>query len=380
MPSPSSTNLSRPQLRRFAVARTLFAKTTLRRALSRLGFVQADPLRAPARAQDLILRHRVTGYRAGDLERLYPKLPFEESFFINYGYLPRGVHERMCPRVPTRAPWTAERRAQANAVLAFVNERGVVHPREVDARFAHGKVTNWFGGSSNASTKLLEEMHYRGLLRVERRVGGVRTFAAAPATSDAESPEAAMDGLLDVAIRTYAPLPGALLGRLASQLRFGAPQWSDLRAGALARAKKRLARAEVEGVTWYWPSDEGIPVGREAALPQDDESVRLLAPFDPLVWDRARFELLWGWSYRFEAYTPAAKRIRGYYALPLLWRDQVIGWGNLKVHEGELHAELGYVAGQAPRSGVFRRGLEAELARMRAFLLTPRRATTAPSA
>ncbi len=59
------------------------------------------------------------------------------------------------------------------------------------------------------------------------------------------------------------------------------------------------------------------------------EAVRLLAPFDPVVWDRRRFEAFWGWAYRFEAYTPAPRRVRGYYALPLLWRDQVIGWGNL---------------------------------------------------
>ena len=50
--------------------------------------------------------------------------------------------------------------------------------------------------------------------------------------------------------------------------------------------------------------------------------MRLLAPFDPVVWDRRRFEMFWGWAYRFEAYTPAAKRQLGYYALPLLWRDQ----------------------------------------------------------
>ena len=56
-------------LRRYAVARTLFKPTTLLTAIRRLGFVQADPIRAPARAQDLTLRHRVKDYRAGDLER-----------------------------------------------------------------------------------------------------------------------------------------------------------------------------------------------------------------------------------------------------------------------------------------------------------------------
>ena len=58
------------QLRRYAIARSLFEPTTLPRAIARLGFVQADPMRAPARAQDLILVHRVKDYRAGDLVEL----------------------------------------------------------------------------------------------------------------------------------------------------------------------------------------------------------------------------------------------------------------------------------------------------------------------
>jgi uncharacterized protein YcaQ len=96
--------------------------------------------------------------------------------------------------------------------------------------------------------------------------------------------------------------------------------------------------------------------------------VRLLAPFDPLVWDRLRFETFWDWRYRFEAYVPPAKRTLGYYALPLLWRDAVIGWGNLAVAGGRLQADLGFVAGRPPRDPVFRRELDAELARIGAFL------------
>jgi uncharacterized protein YcaQ len=165
-------------LRRYAIARSLFKPTTLGRAIGKLGFVQADPIRAPARAQDLTLRHRVAGYRAGDLERRYPKLPLEEDFFVNYGYLPRAHHQLMHPRTP-RTVWTPARAGQAAAVLAFIRERGAAHPREVDAHFAHGKVTNWFGGSSNASTQLLDVMHYRGLLRVARREGGTRVYGVA---------------------------------------------------------------------------------------------------------------------------------------------------------------------------------------------------------
>ena len=95
-------------LRRYAVARSLFTPTTLQRALDTLGFVQADPIRAPARAQDLILRHRVTGYRAGDLERCYPSLDVQEDFFVNYGFVTSAVQALMHPR-GGRTPWTAGR-------------------------------------------------------------------------------------------------------------------------------------------------------------------------------------------------------------------------------------------------------------------------------
>jgi uncharacterized protein YcaQ len=154
-------------LRCYAVARTLFTPTTLPRAIERLGFVQADPIRAPARAQDLILRHRVRDYHVGDLDRRYAKLAIEEDFFINYGFLPRATHQLMHPRKP-RKRWTKSRAAKAAAVLAFMRERGVVHPSEVDAQFQHGRVRSWGAGSSNATTHLLDDMHYRGLYRRSR--------------------------------------------------------------------------------------------------------------------------------------------------------------------------------------------------------------------
>src|SRR5215469_5169088 len=126
-------------LRRFAVARSLFKPTTLKRALDRLGFVQADPIRAPARAQDLILRHRVKNYHAGDLERLYPTLDVEEDFFVVYGFVTKSIHALMHPRanagVPAEGsePWPAGQRKRARLLLEFVQARGAVHPREVDS-------------------------------------------------------------------------------------------------------------------------------------------------------------------------------------------------------------------------------------------------------
>ena len=360
MPSPA---LTLDHLRRYAVARSLFAPTTLPQAITRLGFVQADPIRAPARAQDLTLRHRVKGYRAGDLETRYPRLGVEEDFFVNYGFLPRATQALMHPRTP-RTAWPASRHHQAAAVLDFVRERGVVHPREVDAQFQHGKSQNWFGGQSNASTQLLDAMHYCGLLRIARRDGGVRLYAVRPVDNTPVDPTTALDALVDVIVRKYAPLPAASLGGLLSRLGVGAPQWASQRSTVLARAKARLPSAQIGGTTWLWPAGEN-PASKRHAL---DDQVYLLAPFDPVVWDRRRFALFWGWDYRFEAYTPAAKRIRGYYALPLLWRGQVIGWGNLAVQAGQLVPDIGFVAGSAPADVGFGAALDDELGRMAGFL------------
>ena len=349
-------------LRRSAVSRTLFPPTSLQRALDALGFVQADPIRAPARAQDLTLRHRVAGYRAGDLERRYPDLDLHEEFFVNYGFVTGAVRALMFPR-RGRAPWSVVRGRHVPALLDFVRTRGPVPPREVDAHFSHGSVTNYWGGSSSATTHLLDAMHYRGLLRVARREAGIRIYAAREeeaVTRDAATRRAHLDALVDVIVSNYAPLPAASLSALVRRLRYAVPQWTRALDATLERAKRRLAHERVDGVEWYWQAHSDVRAPGDV--------VRLLAPFDPVVWDRRRFELLWGWAYRFEAYTPAPKRKLGYYALPLLWRDRVIGWGNVSVKNGTLQADLGYVASRPPRDREFRQALEEELDRLRLFL------------
>jgi uncharacterized protein len=182
-----------------------------------------------------------------------------------------------------------------------------------------------------------------------------------PLPSDREECQRRLDALADIAIQIYAPMPLPSLRFLLRRLRYATPQWERYVASAIQRAKERLAGAEVDGVNWYWPADENP--GRSVA----QERVYLLAPFDPVVWDRDRFELLWGWEYRFEAYTPAAKRVRGYYALPMLWRNRVIGWGNLAVKKEELRCEFGYVTVK-PKERAFDQELEAEVERIKAFL------------
>jgi uncharacterized protein YcaQ len=267
--------LSLDDLRQFAVARSLFGPTTLPKALERMGFVQADPIRAPARAQDLILRHRVKAYRAGDLEQRYESLGIEEDFFLNYGYVTRTVQALMHPRTESAAE-----RKKEKMLLDFVEARGAVHPREAEEHFGHGKVKNYWGGSSLATTQMLGELHYRGKLQVARREKGIRLYRIHRHESAVLNPaerRRRIDALVDVVVNIYAPLPAASLSYYVRRLRYAAPQWEKELTAALGRARERLGHARVDGMDWYWP--EGDPPSRR--LRRELETVRLLAPFDP---------------------------------------------------------------------------------------------------
>jgi uncharacterized protein len=356
--------VSLDDLRRHAVARTLFAPTTLGRAIEKLGFVQADPIRAPARAQDLTLRHRVTGYRAGDLERRYAKLSIEEDCFVNYGFLPRRHLALMHPRTPKRA-WDAATRKRAVALLDFIRERGPTHPREALAAFDHGRTPGYWGGTLNATTQLLDGMHYRGLLRVARRETGTRVYEAMEHIDDGRSPTDRAEALLRLVLDKYAPLPASSLTYLARLLQYGAPQLAPAIAKTLPALREQWPSATVDGLRWFWPEGEN-PATRRWRI--DEDCVRLLAPFDPIVWDRPRFERLWGWRYKFEAYTPAPQRRYGHYALPMLRGDRVIGWANASVVVGKLRVALGAPVGSLTRDKTLRAALDDELARMSEFL------------
>ena len=349
-------------LRHLVVTHSLFAPTSLAEAIARLGFVQADPIRAPARAQDLTLRHRVSNYRAGELEARYAALGIEEDVFINYGFVYRDLYALMHPRIVTSASAALVER-YAPTALEFVRERGSASPRELDAHFATGSTTNAWGGKSSLSSQVLDAMHYRGMLRIATRERGIRryTLAKHPPGPNDQDVDSRLDLLIDVLLNKYAPLPQKSLAPLLARLRYATPQWRERIAPAIKRVRTRTMHAMIDGVSWIWP-------GSVRSANADLEQVRLLAPFDPVVWDRTRFELLWGWAYRFEAYTPAAKRKLGYYALPMLWRDQIIGWANVSVQNNRLEWQIGYVSGSAPKDRAFKVALEKEYQRFAEFL------------
>jgi uncharacterized protein len=330
--------------------------------LAGLGFVQADPIRAPARAQDLILRHRVAGYRAGDLERRYPSLDVDEDYLYAYGFAARRLRPLLYPRHDRHsAGGRFVPAGRAADLLAFVRERGVVHPRDAQAHFGHERVTNAWGGVSSATTRELERLRHHGLLRVADRVSGIRRYEAAPPPGDPLDPADRLRALVLLVARTLAPAPEATLSTAVSRqvlwaaVPGGRPGGRWVIRDLLARGE--LAAADVGGIRYVWPAD------LEPAGPAVPARVRILAPFDPVVWDRLRFGQLWGWDYRFEAYTPAERRVLGYYAMPLLWRDRVIGWATCAGGA----VRVGY-AGPAPAGRAYAAALGAEIGRLTRFL------------
>ena len=353
-------------LRRHALAAAFPRPASLPAALAAMGFVQADPIRAPARAQDLILRHRVRGYRAGELERRYPRLGLEEGYLHVYGFMGRDLHALLHPRHDPALPdGMMVPEGIAAEVLAHVRRHGATHPAELAAALGQGLTLNAWGGQSQATTRALDLLQHHGLLRVAGRRAGIRVYAASSPPQEVPSADERVAGLTMQLARLLAPVAQPTLTGLAAKV-------ARMTVGAQARpvpallAEGLLVAEEIDGVRYLWPADApAATMGRGArAAPR---VVRFLAPFDPLVWCRRRFEHLWGWEYRFEAYTPAAKRVRGYYALPLQWGEAVIGWVTVARTAQGLDVRPGFVAGR-PDDPEFARGFDAEVAAMEAFL------------
>lgn len=340
-------------LRHHAIASSLFPPTTLGRAISRLGFVQADPIRAPARAQDLILRHRVKGYRAGDLDRQYRALRLEEDFLYAYGFMPVSTWQLLHPRGHRALSQTEQQ------VLKFVAGRRRLHPRELEAQLGKQREVNAWGGYSKATTRALERLHFLGLLRIGGRKNGVKLYELAAAITHPPMPDQQrMHRLVLLIAKILAPLSERSLRSMVGFLRYAAPGLPGRKnaVNELLKASS-LDHCEIDGVRYVWP--HGPLTRRE---PKD--AVRFLAPFDPIVWDRRRFEHFWGWPYRFEAYTPPGKRKMGYYALPLLWRADVIGWVNV----ADRNVIPGFIHGSPPVEPAFQRAFDEEVERLRYFL------------
>lgn len=343
------------QFRKRVLSDSLFSPCGMAAAIQRLGFVQADPIRCPARAQDLILRHRVKNYRAGDLERHYPNLDLEECYLYAYGFLSKDLWRLVHPK--TDKELTDEHRK----TLDLIRQHGPMHSKELETHIGGERVKNYWGGFSRSAKMAMESLHNRGALRVANRNNGIRVYEVADEFKPTLSREERLQEIMLATLQAMGATTRRFLLSELSHFKYLVENVADRRRCLQSLIDAGRIRVDTIDEVEYLSLDSG----RRGRMKPD--TVRILAPFDPIVRDRTRFEHFWNWTYRFEAYTPQQKRKLGYYAMPVLWRDQIIGWANAVVEAGRLKVDFGYVD-RRPKDRAFRLAAESEVNRLAEFL------------
>ena len=292
MSSPRATEVTQEEARRIAVRAQLLdgSATDVLETVRHLGFLQLDPIATVAPPQYLVLWSRLGAIDRGELDRLLwedRKLFEWDAFIWPVEDLPL-IQARMRRRWGhyKRERWALEflkeQAALRRYVLRELERRGPLPSRELehtDARF-HERTVWW--GTRAQLTWMLELLHQRGQIAVAGRLGTHR--------------------LWDLAERVYPEtelIPAAKARRIAAEKRF--------RSLGVRLEKGRLLAH---------PDADARPVPKRTTF---------LSPFDRLVHDRARAEALWGFYYRLEMYVPKAKREYGYYVLPILHGDDIVG-------------------------------------------------------
>lgn len=309
------------------------------RLVQRLGYVQLDSIHRIERAHHLILGARLDGYRPELLDRLaFQKRALFEHWTHAAAYIPIELFAHWKPRFVQRERRMRQHRwfkkrlgGKPEQTLARVYERvsreGPLRARDFE-RSVNRPSTGWWDWTPEKTA--LEVLWHAGRLTTAGRDGfdkiydlveRVLPFAhAAPAPSPEEHADwaasAALERLGAGTPREIARFWGALSVREAAAWCHQAV--SDGRAVAVELAGRSRGESEL---------GFAVPDWRERAreAPEPGDALRLLAPFDPLVHDRARLLRLFGFDYFFEAFTPAKKRRYGYYVLPILERDRFVG-------------------------------------------------------
>jgi uncharacterized protein YcaQ len=315
--------------------------------IARMGFVQIDSINVVARAHHLTLASRLQSYRPALLERLLER---ERVLFEHWTHdasaIPTVWYPQWKPRFELYRervmdhPWWRERVGpDPGRVVAHVRERivreGPLMTKDFEDERPAGTDKTWWGWKPHKAA--LEYLWRTGELAIARRINFHKVYDLAervlPAGHAAPPPTQAEH--VDWACRTALERLGfATAYELASFWR--SISLGDARAwGEKAAARGEIATVQVEAEDGSEPRRAwAVPDWQEqtASLPAAPPRVRLLSPFDPILRDRKRTLRLFNFDYHFEAFVPGPKRQHGYYVLPILEGDRLIGRLDPKLH------------------------------------------------
>ena len=328
----------------------------LRRTLERLSLHQIDSVNVLARAHYLPAFSRLGPYDRALLDRAAWGAKSERRMFEYWAHeaslLPLHLQPllrwRMARADRGEAGWigmrafAGERRPEAEAMLARIRADGPMAASD----FEEGKSRSgwWAWGDSK---RTLEWLFWAGHIATQTRRGSFErvydlTERVIPAAILALPTPDAAEAQRQLVERAARALGVATVIDLRDYFRIG-PEAARTAVAALVEEGVLLPVA-VAG--WSQPAF----VHRDARRPRRIAGQALLAPFDPLIWERARTERLFGFRYRIEIYTPAEKRVHGYYVLPFLMDDRLVARVDLKAdrQQGVLRVQATTLEPDAP--------------------------------
>jgi hypothetical protein len=302
-------------------------------AIEQLGYVQIDTINVIERCHHHILYSRIPAYQRQDLAVLQSaqKSIFEywthALSYVPSADLPYFIPAMKAYRDKPSAWFGSVTKAEVSAMVRRLKKEGPLSIRDIDDDELVDKTHPW--ASRKPSKRVLQLMFYQGLVAIAAREGMVKTYDLTGRHFGWEkSPRPASEKqvtayLVDRALRSQGVVS------LDSICHLNAPAKKAVRELIEARVKRRqMVPVTIEGAEKvpHWTTREAL----DGAAPAPANRVHILSPFDPLIIQRKRLKLIFGYDHIFEAYVPAAKRQYGYFALPVLVDDRVVAAVDLK--------------------------------------------------